>query len=64
MSQEEIDEALLDVELVFGILDLARTLQPGDELPAGMHWEKREHRWWIMTDDGKSGCATRVWTAH
>jgi hypothetical protein len=45
------------------ILDLADSLHPGDELPAAYRWEVRDHCWWIVTEDGATGCSTQ-WVLH
>jgi hypothetical protein len=46
------------------MMDMAKILQPGDELPAGMRWLVRDHSWWIWHDEKETGVGISAWAAH
>ena len=61
---DEIEEASDGLKLLHRMMDMAKILQPGDELPAGMRWPVRDHRWWIWHDEKETGVGISAWAAH
>ena len=61
---DEHEEALAGIALLSEMMVLADTRRLGDELPAGMSWQKRNHRWWIVAADERTCVATNIWAAH